>query len=426
MAERGSVAARYALRDEWLAGGDPRAALMDKQLAYREIPWEDHSTSEARRLKDEIDQLVRENGRAWAGRVAELVDDYEFVRGLVGKVTLSGERFVQVAAELVEIAPIQHVNLTAPISMVAVAALPQLRSLATLHADALGAAVGDTGAAALAHSSHVKNLAQLSLWRDAITRVGVDELAKSRFLEKARHIGLVDNPANPTPYVRDQGDGQYSAGRPALAFELEQRFGRRPWLETPSGHLPSWPGQRDDFAIVPDHLPDRVLGKLESLAREVDRLAQGDEDEQITAGARRGRLLIELDVSGLLDGREATRKRVENYPTLLGYHTAAVALLTYLESTARSRLVTTAIGSIAVGSRVIESNISLDWFRAPSDYIPIGVSPHEWLALCERNFIEPMPPGAGSRYVQLEGRMHRLEFRCEVGSKPRLWRAVLA
>jgi hypothetical protein len=177
-----------------------------------------------------------------------------------------------------------------------------------------------------------------------------------------------------------------------------------------------------ESTVSPTHdTPDRVLAEIEGLAREVDRLAQGNEEEQVTAGAKRGRLLIELDVAGLLAGTEDVRMRVAKYPTLLGYHAAAVALLSYLASAARIRLVATAIGS-----KVIDSNISLDWFRVPSGYTPPGVSPHDWLALCERNFIDPMPTGGGSRYVRLEGKMHQLEFRLEVGPKPRLWRAVPA
>jgi hypothetical protein len=422
MAERGSLAARHALLDEWRASGDPRAALMEKQLAYREIAWANRSTKPARQLDNEITKLIAAHGRAWAGRVAELVDDYEFHRGLVGEVTLSGDRFVQVAAELLELAPIQHVNLVAPISMSAVAALPQLAGLSTLHADALGGAVGDAGAIALATSPHVRNLAQLSLRGDAITRAGVDALASSKFLASLRHLSLIDNPADPTPYVRDEGDGEYSAGRPALAVELEKVYGPRPWLAVPSGHLPSWPGRRDDFGLVADHVSDRVLADLEDLAAEVDRLAASDDEgDQVTAGARRGRLLIELDVSGLLAGTDEVGARLANRPTLRGYHEAAVALLSYLASAARIRLVATAIGS-----KVIDSNISLDWFRVPSGYTPPGVSPHDWLALCERNFIDPMPSGGGTRYVRLEGKMHQLLFRPEVGPAPRLWRAVPA
>jgi hypothetical protein len=162
-----------------------------------------------------------------------------------------------------------------------------------------------------------------------------------------------------------------------------------------------------------------LLADLERLALEVDRLDA--EREDATAYAKRQRLLIELDVSELLAGTDEVRARFASYPTLLGYHAACVALLGYHASAARIRLVATTIGS-----KVTDSLISLDWFRVPSGYTPPGVSAHDWLALCERNFIDPMPTGGGSRYVRLEGTMHQLLFRLELGPKPRLWRAVAA
>ncbi len=114
MAEPASLAARCALLDEWKSRGDPRALLLDKQLAYREIAWVDRATGPARRLDAEIDALIARHGREWAGRVADLVDGWTFHRGLVAQVDVPGERFLQVAPELVALAPIQHVNLKAP------------------------------------------------------------------------------------------------------------------------------------------------------------------------------------------------------------------------------------------------------------------------------------------------------------------------
>lgn len=75
---------------------------------------------------------------------------------------------------------------------------------------------------------------------------------------------------------------------------------------------------------------------------------------------------------------------------------------------------------------MLDALISLDWFRTPSGYTPAGISAHDWLALCEANFQDPLPTAAGTRFVRLEGRSHVLHFRLEVGPQPRLWRAVLA
>ncbi len=169
-------------------------------------------------------------------------------------------------------------------------------------------------------------------------------------------------------------------------------------------------------------IPDSALLDLETIAVEVDRLAATTDEESLArASARRQRLLIELDVSGLLGGTAMVRRRFEGLPTLLGYHEATIALMSYLASAARIRLV-----RAPIPLKVSDSLVSLDWFRVPSGYTPVGVSAHDWLAVCEANFRDPMPTGPGTRFVRLEGKSHVLQFRIEVGPEPRLWRAVLA
>jgi len=72
-----------------------------------------------------------------------------------------------------------------------------------------------------------------------------------------------------------------------------------------------------------------------------------------------------------------------------------------------------------------DGHVSIDWFRLPSSYKPAGVAAHDWLALCERNLIDPMPRSTGIRYVRLEGRICVLHFRIEGTTGPKLWRATL-
>ncbi len=166
-------------------------------------------------------------------------------------------------------------------------------------------------------------------------------------------------------------------------------------------------------------MSDPTLDALEDLAREVDRLAAASDAASIArASARRQRLLIELDVAGLLTGEPEIGARVAHHPTLRGYHDACVALADYHASAARKRWLE---GSVPAGPQ--QARVSLDWFRTPSPYVPPGVLPHAWLALCERNFIDPLPQGTGTRFVRLEGALHALHFRTEVDREPRLWRA---
>ncbi len=165
---------------------------------------------------------------------------------------------------------------------------------------------------------------------------------------------------------------------------------------------------------------DTLLAELDAMAREVDALAVGDDEQQVRARVRRQRLLIELDVVGMLTGDPAVGQRLAAYPMLRGYHDACALLVAYHASAARVRLV----GKPAP-RKLIEGNVAIDWFRQPSGYTPANVPVLDWLALCERNFISPMPTSEGTRFVRLEGRIHVLSYRCEIGPEPKLWRAVL-
>src|SRR5665647_2490225 len=101
LAEPGSLAARKALLAHWKAQHDPRAELIEMQLALREhrlrgTQW----TNEANALSRSIVVATRDHGRTLAGEVALLVESFAFHRGLVAEVTLPGETFVAVAPTL--------------------------------------------------------------------------------------------------------------------------------------------------------------------------------------------------------------------------------------------------------------------------------------------------------------------------------------
>ncbi len=419
MAQPASLAARYALLAEWKASNHPQAALLEKQLEYRQITGTDRRSKQAVRLSSEINQLIKEHGRTWAGRVADLVHTYKFHRGLVAEVHVSGERFLEVMPEVLALQPVQHVSIIAPWgSFEAIANSPLLAKLSSLRIDLAGAAVGDAGAIAIARSPHVANLVDLSLAKDDIGKVGAEAIAASPYLADAKYICLEDNPYDPTPRVIDEGDGIYTPFRPPSADDIEATYGARPWLAAPTGYLPTWPPLHDELALIHDHVLDHQLADLEKLALEVDRLEAGDEEQQIVAGAKRQRLLIELDVYGLLSGQPAIGHRVADHKTLRAYHDACVQMVSYHASAARIRLV-----GNAIPLKPTDGHVSLDWFRTPSGYTPAGVSAHDWLALCERNFLEPMPTTTGTRFVRLEGKIHVLSYRIEATAEPKLWRA---
>ncbi len=180
---------------------------------------------------------------------------------------------------------------------------------------------------------------------------------------------------------------------------------------------------------------DDTLRDIEAVAGQVDELdlaaRQGerlyaDVERSAAAAARRHRLLLELEVAGLLEPALAGEARAAlsrlGLTRTLGYHDAAQAMAQYLASPERAaRFRGDPVPSVTA------ARVSLDWFRTPSGYRPDGVTEHEWLALCEKNFASPLPSSpAGQRFVRLCGAMHQLLYRAEVGSAPCLWRALRA
>jgi hypothetical protein len=248
LAEPGSMAARRALLADWKTRGDPRAELLENQLTYLELERAGDDRAYALRLA--INVAIARRGGAWAGELAKRVTDYKFHRGLVAEITLSGADFVARAPQLFELAPIQHVTITAPLpSMDALFAVSQLAKLTSLNMPGLGAAFGDSGAFALARCEHAARLRWISLNYDAIGQAGVEALADSPMLAHVRFLGLGGNAVDPTPYVQEVMEGHYGGGRPLLAAQLEQRFGPRPWLATPT-NPEDWPPNREALAIT--------------------------------------------------------------------------------------------------------------------------------------------------------------------------------
>ena len=251
LAEPGSLAARRALAAHWHAKGDPRADLIDKQLALRDLKLAgDFSSDKARSLTREVEGIIAQHGRAYAGLVADLVSGSEFHRGLVAKVMVSGEQFPSVAAELFRLAPIQHLNITAPLGdLERILAVPQVKKLATIDFARIGDAFGDAGARIFARSTSVSKLRYIEFYSDAIGRAGAEALAASPYLEHALYVGLRENPADATPFANNY-DGVDTGGRPPLAEDLEDMFGKRPWLAIPEDPE-NWPPDRDECAVTP-------------------------------------------------------------------------------------------------------------------------------------------------------------------------------
>jgi len=233
LAEPGSIEARWILA----RSGDVRATLIEKQLARRELRMAGNREG-ARAVRKEIDAIIAREGKALAGPIADLVSKYEFERGVVAFVALSGEAWLATAARLFELAPIQHVEITKPLGkLAAIFAVPEFAKLSTLIMVDLKDEFGDAGAIALARSPHASNLKWIDLTGNRIGDPGTEAIAASPYLEHAVFMHFENNPADPTPWANEL-DGDY--GRPMLACKLETMFGRRPWLDVPSVSPPNY------------------------------------------------------------------------------------------------------------------------------------------------------------------------------------------
>jgi hypothetical protein len=250
LAAPSSLAAREALAAEWKAKQDPRAELIDKQLRLRRHRLDDTLwCDEANALNREIRVLLKKHGAQWAGDAARMANDVAFHRGCVAEVTLPGAAFVSAMPQLLAVAPIQHVNLTAPLALEQVAESPHLARLSSLRICELRAGFGDAQASTLARSPHIANLVWLSLTDNAIGKAGAEALAASPQLARCAFVDLAGTPYNPTPFVTAY-EGVENRGRPGSADELERAFGKRTWLQVPAEGS-SWPPHRDDVATTP-------------------------------------------------------------------------------------------------------------------------------------------------------------------------------
>lgn len=167
---------------------------------------------------------------------------------------------------------------------------------------------------------------------------------------------------------------------------------------------------------------ESVLRDVETIAVEVDALDARDDLDEATSSklyARRQRMLIELETFGVL--AEDARPQLVAYGLgkLVEYHDAAAQLRGYLVSVPRMA----ALGELPPASTsLLDARISLDWFRRPGSDHGRPLSPHEFLAGCERA-IKDETRSNGWVIAKFSGATHVLLYRREVADAPRLYRA---
>lgn len=182
---------------------------------------------------------------------------------------------------------------------------------------------------------------------------------------------------------------------------------------------------------------EAVLRALEDRARVVDvldaraRRDAGDPSKLAEVNAQRTQLLRELEAANVIVpevGWRAKNPLVElGFARLVAYHTAAENLKAYYASPIYKRIV-----AQPVPADRLEGYVSLDWFRLPSGYEPPfyafeNSSWYGWLAECEHALRAAGTSSVtGTVVAHLQGAMHELWCRPELGAPPHLYRAVPA
>jgi uncharacterized protein (TIGR02996 family) len=179
--------------------------------------------------------LMAHHAAQWLAPVAPLVDRAYFDRGLVAHVVVDGTRFLQHAAQLFQLAPIRHVDLTdAKRVFAALCTSPfvgRVRSLDVKRND-----LDDADISRFAASSHVGELRWLNLVLNRIDVPGLEALAASTTLRNLLFVGFGGNLApDPIDHESVDWDGtRHDNPAPPIQRTLEQKYGRKAWLHPPS------------------------------------------------------------------------------------------------------------------------------------------------------------------------------------------------
>ena len=221
---------------------EPRLAYADwcdqqknPQGAFIRLQLESAKAERAGRLMDKgkLDIRARElsgiYGQQWAGRVAERVEDFRFHRGFVELIRISGVTFLQNAAEIMQLAPIRHLNFVDVQDVIEeLICSEHLRSIRSLSFEQCN--LGDSDMVHFRKSTTLGELRWLSLRRNNITLDGADHLAASTGLPQLGYVNFAHNPDDPTDdYALDVGyiNETWPSSGGTL---LENRHGFLPWL----------------------------------------------------------------------------------------------------------------------------------------------------------------------------------------------------
>lgn len=168
---------------------DPRGEFVRLQCALAFLPADDPE----RHILSEREQMLRdEHETAWTESLHGMVSAWEFRRGILECVSLSGAAFLEHAHELFRRAPIRKVRLfdAAPV-LDKLMQSPQLAQVREL--DLCGNDLGNGGVNVLCRSPYLQALEAIDLSFNEISDSGMRVFAKTGQLPGLRVLNLSDN-----------------------------------------------------------------------------------------------------------------------------------------------------------------------------------------------------------------------------------------
>lgn len=180
---------------DWLEErGDPRAEFVRVQCALADVDSTDPRWPELSRRQRE---LLRLHGPAWTAPLRGWVDEWEFQRGLIDRVTMTPFNFTLWADVLFRLAPVRHVhfyrrNHVTLKEVEALADSPYLTRLTTFKLNT-DRGIRDDAVRVLARTVSLECLACLDLSDNWIEDPGATLLAESPYLERLDSLKLGRN-----------------------------------------------------------------------------------------------------------------------------------------------------------------------------------------------------------------------------------------
>lgn len=194
-------------------------------------------------------ELLRKHGDDWARYISHYArpylpdaeyQGYELERGFVAQIRTDPDIVSDPDARLFDLAPIEHLDLTADGNIRKALVSPYLANLRSLGLNKIG--LTDDDVIALVNEGHLDRLEWLDLTLNPFTRAGIEALMASPKIRRIPMVLLGSHPYNPGMQFEEDGGRVGDSWMPEYGQMFEKKFGRIDFL-----HLPHYTRQPDRY-----------------------------------------------------------------------------------------------------------------------------------------------------------------------------------